>query len=158
MLSTAPQFGTLAGGYINRVPTAGNAQYLSLGSNLGLPIAGNLPYNNNLQPIGVPVARNVGLPIGSQIPLRTVGSQIPLTSLGQQVQGLQGTSIQGFPGQPIQGLQGPSLIYGQQPQILGQVPLGLPPNAYINQAHRPLNLPYGMLLPPSYAGYRTLND
>ena len=67
-------------------------------------------------------------PVLSQSPLKTSPIQSPIKPPSQ--------SFQGQP--PILGL-------GIQGQFLGQ------------QQIRPLGLPFGMVLPPSYVGYRPLN-
>jgi hypothetical protein len=73
-------------------------------------------------------------PVLSQSPLKTSPIQSPIKPPSQSFQGQP--PILGLGVQPMGGIQG---------QFLGQ------------QQIRPLGLPFGMVLPPSYVGYRPLN-
>ncbi len=114
------------------------------------------------------------IPLGEPVPIGgTLGQPFPPPNYGQNMQGLQRIqSIQGIQGQrpilsqspikrspvhspikpPSQPLQGQPPILG-----LGVQPLGIPSGQFAGQQIRPLGLPFGMILPPSYVGYRNLN-
>lgn len=101
-------------------------------------------------PVGV--GRPIGQPIGSPVTLPT-SSQV---NLGQPIVG------QPFVGQPIvsQPIMGKPIIpqnLGQPLPNVGRPIVNAPMGIFVGQQPRPLGLPYGMLLPPQYVGYRTLD-